>query len=270
MFMVHRITALAIIPDLTDGFGSNTVCPSYRGLPMAGTKRIHHMTVLALLGLAIVVLALAWNSPVQYRCYMPTLDSAKEQAKDAESKDGCHTIGFFVSRLVVEEWDVAAHNHGFEALIAAFTLLLAGFTATLWWTTRGLLKHAPKIERAYISGGGVASEITSKFQFHLNNHGKTPGRLIYIEFGFCDASEPLPVRPLYTGRLDFFDWIGPGTQSRPITSAPIPEGMLRPAIYGRLHYKDIFGAMHSSGFILESTRRGTTPLIAPPEYTESD
>ena len=40
-------------------------------------------------------------------------------------------------------------NHG--PLTAIGTII---FTTTLWWATRTLVRHAPQIERAYISAGG--------------------------------------------------------------------------------------------------------------------
>ena len=85
-----------------------------------------------------------------------------------------------------------------------------------------------------------------------------------IAIGFCDA-ENIPPEPVYDPK-PFHDWIGPGTQSRPMDHRPIPTDRPATAIYGRLYYRDIFGGSHSSGFI----QRGSAPLLAPAAYTAYD
>jgi hypothetical protein len=109
---------------------------------------------------------------------------------------------------------------------------------------------------------------TGQFELHINNHGKTPGELTEIGIGFCEAMA-VPEKPDYT-RLYFQDWIGPGTQSRPIHRIAIPATLSYPAIYGRFYYRDIFGDRHSSGFILAIDQTGSLPVLAPREYTDSD
>jgi hypothetical protein len=151
---------------------------------------------------------------------------------------------------------------------------------------RGLLEHTPQIERAYISGGGPREFITipgamgahrplpgrsvptENFVLQINNHGKTAGKLLRYGIGFCDFSS-IPVNPEYE-MVEFLDWIGPATQSRPMILIPIPQKLDNPVIFGRFYYKDIFGKDHSSGFILRITQAGTEPILAPTAYTESD
>jgi hypothetical protein len=137
------------------------------------------------------------------------------------------------------------------------------------------------LERAYMSGGGVPERqkimgasgivvlgnLTGKFEFHINNHGKTPGELMQIAIEFCDRSE-IPESPTYHPE-PFHDWIGPNTQSRAMKRKEIPEGVT--AVYGRVYYRDIFKVDHSSGFIqsLEADG-GSLPLHAPDAYTSYD
>jgi hypothetical protein len=170
------------------------------------------------------------------------------------------------------------------AILAAIgTVQLIVFAWQGWQLKRSvdLAKKRDRIlERAYMSGGGVQERekrllngvvvlggLTGKFEFHLNNHGKTPGELMKIAIEFCDSSN-IPKSPTYKPE-PFQDWIGPGTQSRAMKSKEIPKGMT--AVYGRVYYRDIFNLEHSSGFIqsLESDG-GTWPLHAPEAYTSYD
>ena len=103
----------------------------------------------------------------------------------------------------------------------------------------------------------------------MNNHGKTTARLTHVAIDFCDAAD-IPSEPTYE-QEPFNDWIGPGTQSRPMIWREIPKDRPATAIYGRLYYRDIFGDEHSSGFIQSILADGGTwPLSAPPAYTASD
>jgi hypothetical protein len=137
------------------------------------------------------------------------------------------------------------------------------------------------LERAYMSGGGVPErqraigvhgniilgDVTGKFEFHLNNHGKTPGELMKVAIEFCDASN-IPESPSYHPE-PFHDWIGPNTQSRPMKWKEIPKGVT--AVYGRVYYRDIFKLDHSSGFIQSLEPGGVTwPIHAPDAYTAYD
>jgi hypothetical protein len=195
---------------------------------------------------------------------------------------------FVVYRLVCSVRLIDSHNGFFSALAA---MIIAGFTITIWSINRSQLKHSHEVERAYISGGGVAApeaqdisityqradtivHLTKKviggtFQLHINNQGKTPGELLKIGLGFCDAATQIPDEPIYD-ITTYSDWIGPGTQSRPVRSFPIPSDFQSPAVYGRFYYRDIFGREHSSGFILEITHAGTQPILAPKAYTQYD
>jgi hypothetical protein len=142
--------------------------------------------------------------------------------------------------------------------------------------------HIPRVERAYLSGGGAPSNLQPidpqniragirhmNFMLDINNYGKTPGELLEFGIGWCEFDEvaQLPTRPNY--RWFFFrDFIRPDTSSRHLVEIGIPENArIDPVIYGRYGYQDIFGAKHSDGFI----QRGGTPIIPPhSSYTESD
>jgi hypothetical protein len=173
-----------------------------------------------------------------------------------------------------------------DAITAISTAVIATFTATLWWISRSQLKHSHRTERAYMSGGGVPARhselvpgtftqvvqrtvLTGDFELHINNHGKTPGELMKIAIEFCDAAN-IPIKPTYNPE-PFHDWIGPGTQSRPMRRKPIPKDRPATAVYGRIYYRDIFGKNHSSGFIQSiSSDGGTIPLLAPRDYNAAD
>src|SRR5204863_515533 len=115
--------------------------------------------------------------------------------------------------------------------IATFGLIIIGFKQSrdareATRIARENLKLTPEIERAYVSGGGcrivsrrlaqgmvqlvegeelitqsdgtlVIVRITSRFEVHINNHGKTPSRVHHMRIGFFDAAvDPPPVPPL--------------------------------------------------------------------------
>ena len=171
---------------------------------------------------------------------------------------------------------------GILALIGA--IQIAVFAWQGWQLKRSVdlgEKRDKILERAYMSGGGVPErlrllgvngivvpgDLTGRFEFHLNNHGKSPGELLKIAIEFCDASN-IPELPTYNPE-PFHDWIGPNTQSRPMKWTKIPKGVT--AVYGRVYYRDIFKLEHSSGFIQSLEPDGATwPLHAPDAYTAYD
>jgi hypothetical protein len=118
------------------------------------------------------------------------------------------------------------------------------------------------IERA----GGTRSLRVPKdlFELHINNHGKTPARLHHGAVGFCDA-RPLPPEPVYEDLFPLSDAIGPGDQSRIITTVKIPKGRhAHTAICGRYYWDDIWDRHWSSGFVYEipSSEQNRDPLAA--------
>lgn len=175
--------------------------------------------------------------------------------------------------------------------VKAADIALVFFTYCLvlvtWWlvkVTSILAEHTPKVERAYISGGGVrtagyggmmsdgfprlvAAE-GNEFQFRINNYGKTPGNLLRVGWNFCDETA-IPPEPEYI----FEEWpipIDPGRHGEPIFERPIPQTLKSPVVYGRFFYKTIFKTRHSSGFIYRIARGQPSAPIRPPsvKYTE--
>jgi hypothetical protein len=187
--------------------------------------------------------------------------------------------------------------HALEGVVTALaTAAIAWFTWTIWQVNKSQLIHGHKVERAYVSGGGapevqqfdlgtlttgmgrglagssttrhrVFKKHTGKFMVCVNNYGKTPGRLEWVGFGFCDARN-IPAEPIYERRY-FYDWVQPGVRDRPIFPIPIPKDRPETAVYGRFYYWDIFGGLHSCGFINEIGPKGeSVPILAPAAYTE--
>src|SRR5262245_9455378 len=121
----------------------------------------------------------------------------------------------------LDTW-VSAISAGVSAGAAIASAIAAGMTGWFTYTirniNRGQLDHAQAVDRAYVSFGGVPVYVLGdpfrKFQVEFNNHGNSPGELMRVAIGFCDAKN-IPAEPKYKPR-DFKDFIGPGTQSRPL------------------------------------------------------
>ncbi len=142
------------------------------------------------------------------------------------------------------------------AITAVFTVGLAVFTATLWWSTQGLLGHAQEIERAYISGGGGTSNLSpNNFVLTIQNYGKTQGIVSEYALLLCDRTQ-LPTDPGYLvrgfRRTPWVAHISPGGRTLAVTTIPIPAGN-NPVAYGRFWYTDIWGGSHYFSFILPIT-----------------
>jgi hypothetical protein len=161
------------------------------------------------------------------------------------------------------------------------TVFIAIFTLTLWLSTYGLLKHGREIERAYISCGGAREsrfvsreivdgktiethEITNKFQFHVNNYGKTPGTVFRIRCGFCDEGLIPNSTPIYKHDVYRHSPIDPGRRSLPIAVFPVPPELKSPVVFGRVSYKTIFGDCFSSAFVYKIPPSGEVEAIRPP------
>jgi hypothetical protein len=143
-------------------------------------------------------------------------------------------------------------------------------------STQSMLERSQLVERAYISGGGVrARELVGisaqgtpidrdagKFQFHINNYGKTQGTLYRLGFEFCDEAN-IPDRPNY--KFEHKDNpIDPGRRGLPIDLQPIPPEHAVPVVYGRFYYRTIFNTWHSSGFIYRILPNTDPQPIRPP------
>lgn len=140
--------------------------------------------------------------------------------------------------------------------------------------------HIPRVERAYLHGGGEPIGVQMwpvngtlqnlpTFRLDINNHGKTPGELLEYGIGWCRIGEvdKLPVMPHYKWYYyrDFVQSNAPREIKKLKIPNDIPIGDA--VIYGRFGYKDIFGERHSNGFV----QHGAKPIMAPHlAYTESD
>lgn len=160
--------------------------------------------------------------------------------------------------------DFTEHYHG--PLTAVATLLLALFTTTLWWATYGLLRHAPRAERAYVFGGcgnqkAILDPATGKLlriwvQATHGNYGKTPAFVERIAVEQC-LEKDLPSRPTYTHYFDVNEPLIPGIMGRPINRVEHTfDAVDHQIYYGRIFYRDIFEKAHISSFIYRFDANG--------------
>jgi len=169
------------------------------------------------------------------------------------------------------------------AITALATVAVAVFTWTIWSINKAQLKHNREVERAYISAGGLRRfdpvqtgpgqfqlRDTGHFEFHVNNYGKTQGKVFQIGWGFCE-DHAVPVgEPTYHTTY-FNSWIAPGRTSLPLDSIQIPNNLVSPAVYGRVYYETIFGERFSSGLLYRIPNRpGASESIAPPNPLYTD
>jgi hypothetical protein len=181
---------------------------------------------------------------------------------------------------------------GRDAVTAVATAFIALFTLTLWLTNRNQLRHAHRVERAYISCGGAGevrpqiittptghpiqrAQVTGAFQVQVNNHGKTPGETFRFAIEFCNADAVLPEEPVYSNFIHHHNWIGPGTQSRSLFPVSPPANLRNPMIvYGRVWFQDIFSRTeHWSSFFQSFNRETGDSQSIPPRscaYTDWD
>jgi hypothetical protein len=229
----------------------------------------------------VFLLYLAWvltTTSSFNNCVTSQTTAATEQAKN-HSLPRALTITDYVpiySRCVLH----VVYEYR-DAAIAVATIFIAIFTLTLWLSTYGLLKHGREVERAYISCGGAREsrfvsreivdgktvevhEITNKFQFHVNNYGKTPGTVFRIRCGFCEEGLIPKSTPTYKYDVYRHSPIDPDRRSLPLAVFPIPPELKGPAVFGRVSYKTIFGDCFSSAFIYKIPLSGEVEAIRPP------
>jgi hypothetical protein len=160
--------------------------------------------------------------------------------------------------------DFTEHYHG--PLTAVATLFLALFTTTLWWATRGLLRHAPKVERGYVFGGcgnqkatvdpKTGKVVSMWVRATHGNYGKTPAFVERIAVEVC-LEKDLPPRPIYTHYFDVNEPLIPGIMGLPINRVEHTFPLVNNQIYyGRIFYRDIFEKSHYSSFIYRFDANG--------------
>jgi hypothetical protein len=120
-------------------------------------------------------------------------------------------------------------------------------------------EHIPRVERAYLTGGGPVGTVGSQrfFRIEVENHGKTPAYLCAFDVHFATLEEvragPQPVFPM---RL-YDDRIKPGGELKPLDWIPItrPDANV---IYGAFWYQDLLKRERIFRFILRIDESGRT------------
>lgn len=154
-------------------------------------------------------------------------------------------------------------------LLAIFTLLLVAVGALQAYYLNGTLKvtasaataakvaaeHVPRVERAYIAPGANFVQGQNLVVFVMNNYGKTPAFIGTVTLRVAPEAD-LPDSPVYIGG----QFGGHVLPTNPDHMNPfrtnvtcIWNGLPGQVVYGRVWYRDIFGACHSSGFILHAS-----------------
>jgi hypothetical protein len=156
------------------------------------------------------------------------------------------------------------------------TVALAYFTYRLYRATAGLLMHVPKIERAYVSGGGGRNAADlSEFVLQMDNYGKTPAILQSYAIVITDLVTVKSNKPEYLSAkftpIPLINRVPPQARAHTITTKPIRADLIDPVAYGRFWYKDIWDEeVHIFSFILplneSANHRAVTGLD--PEYTK--
>ena len=218
---------------------------------------------------ACLVFWLAWQSRLSTHIPTPPTSEQHKQvaAPETSSKNPAEKL----------DWNNWTRDPiaVFTAALTGFNLLLVISTMALWLANLGAAKtariaaeHIPRVERAYISGGGRIEANGTRFRFDMNNYGKTAGNIIEIRWAFCSA-DAVPSLPTYGKPHFYYDWIKPDAWIKGFHLTEVPTGVKNLAIYGRYYYRDVFNKSHSSGFILSIQADGdTTPIRAPAVYTQ--
>jgi hypothetical protein len=146
--------------------------------------------IVAILALAVAVWFVATSQPFQ-NCTHQTDWRAVQSIDDLATLigSGRECLGLFL------------HDSA-EEIIAIFTIILAISTSLLWCFTRAAAyaakaaaDHIPRVERAYVFGGGPIQRCDADGKpldppelgwVSVGNYGKTPAILKKVEWGFCD------------------------------------------------------------------------------------
>jgi len=174
------------------------------------------------------------------------------------------------------------------AITALATVVIAGFTWTLWEATDKLRdagerqieiaeqmasaasdanKSVREIERAYLTSGGAAKKRGRNFKLDVANYGKTAAYLTEYAVVICDAKEVGPIpRYLLPGykRVTFSDRIAPmgGGKTIELGDYGIVPQVPNPIVYGRVWYQDIWKDEHIFSFILAIREDRTHPNLS--------
>lgn len=133
-------------------------------------------------------------------------------------------------------------------------------------TARRVADTTPRVERAYVVGGGGLRRAEDKRYFVLNagNYGKTPAYLKGYSMFFCPPGQ-VPANPRYLDAVDqmtqFIDTLIPGEQRRDLQWVNVENMRDGTVVYGRFWYDDIFRERRYFSFILSIYSNGTLPDV---------
>jgi hypothetical protein len=178
--------------------------------------------------------------------------------------------------------------------VATGGLIIAGFRQLRDAKRQLLLSR--QVERAYVSGGiiiewGDTNRSEAEYGpggtvlmrtikeprdvvITVSNHGKTPAYITEMDVQICKPAD-LPKLPDYANcDVTLNLSIGPGIENvRTRKQFGFPEAAAK-IIYGRIHYRDIFGDTHMTGFIFQPMASGVILTVestmARLEYTPWD
>jgi len=158
-----------------------------------------------------------------------------------------------------------------DGIIALFTIVLAGSTIGLWFSTRAAAKTAraaaeyiSRVERAYVHGG-FGPQRGGRRVHHggemftvavtLANYGKTPAHVMFVEVGSAKLSE-LPAEPNFDFAVPISDYYFPlmtmGEVRRTAADITVPAHQDW-VVFGRVHYRDVLGNRRFSSWAFEFT-----------------
>ena len=142
------------------------------------------------------------------------------------------------------------------ALTFVATAFIGVFTWVIACVNRRQLRHARRVDRAYVTGGGDiwTDEKTGKqyFRLDIENHGQTPAFVRAYDVRFAkltDLQDEFPTvrnvkkRPLVDG-------VSPQGGRRKIFTKIEREKLSDDAVFGAVWYEDVWGDEHPSRFIL--------------------
>jgi hypothetical protein len=239
--------------------------------------RQNQQVVIALF--ACLVLWCGWQSRISSTTppHRQTVESAAHAAENKTTQDIAAEIVAYYTKVLAWFTGVLA----LASIGQGFMLLRTDkITRRAADAAKESADHIPRVERAYLHGGGEPIGVQMwpekdgvqnlpTFRLDINNHGKTPGELLEYGIGWCRISEidDLPLTPHYKWYYyrDFVQSNAP----REIKKLKMPNDIpiSDAVIFGRFGYKDIFGECHSNGFV----QHGGNPIMAPHlTYTEAD
>lgn len=225
-------------------------------------------------GLAVVLLAIAgflWMgsfTPSFQECY------AQRQQQEAADKAGDSEQvphGPLASKLSIF-FDCEGHfiDKNSTLITALATAFIGAFTLAIWMTASDQLRHARRVERAYVNMSHTppglnfhqhAEGILATIQVKVKNYGRTPADITDVvlahHIGRTDTDlPPLPCQPpanqipaayFLVAGMNFFHTAPPFFISAGDLQ-DINNGQKVLWVYGYVEYRDRFGECHRGGY----------------------